>query len=146
MSIGISAINNIQPARIMKAKDETQTENLTTLKEENTDLLSNPMETVGRSQVNFRAKFSAQDLNTIADKLVQKDINLSKTEMRVCKNALSGVMERFGCKDLKQLREYSCKSLDDGLDVLITFVNKALEIEPNIDLQKVDQFSSVFFI
>ena len=146
MSIGISAIHNIQPARIMKAKDETQAENSTTLKEENTNPLSNPMQTVGRSQVNFRGRLGAEDLNTIADKLVQSNLNLNRTELRVCKNALGGVMDRFGCKNLEQLKKHGDKSLDDALDVSISFINKALEIEPKVDIQKLDKFTTLIMM
>ena len=142
MGIEISTINSIQPARIMKAKNlkaETQPQ-----QEGSTNPLSNPMETVGRSQVNFKSRLSVEDLNTIAYAISKSNLDLSKTETRICKNVLGSLMEKYNCKNIKQFNEYREQNSDQYADVYMSFINKVLEIAPNANLDKLSKFALIF--
>ena len=96
-----NSVNNVQiPVNFksMKAELAPETKNETTV-----NSLDNPMDTVGRSQVNFkgaRQMLSPKELNMIAK--MASELKLDGHEIKVAKQALVDTMNQYECKSLKQ--------------------------------------------
>ena len=102
----LSAINNIKfmsTKKICNKKEQAEHE-LNSLKNINDDL-SNPTETIGRSQVNFKGKkltfLSAKDLKNFL-KVADKS-NLNSKEINACHNAIIEILNSKNTKTLDEL-------------------------------------------
>ena len=97
-----NSVNNVQPAVNFKAKAQKQMGEKNTDSDKNT--LDNPMETVGRSQVNFKAKkmqLSSEALNALAKNLHEEGIPLK--HLSDAKDAVIATLKEFKCKNVEEL-------------------------------------------
>lgn len=113
------------------------------------EALTNPMETVGRSQVNFRGvqnaitSLSAKELNILSRQIAR--MNLSEKETKVAKQALIDTINEYGCKSVEEFAGRINKSIDsmlgdfpslnDGVaeEMLGAFERNVFKIDPKVD-------------
>lgn len=142
-----NSINNIQAPMSFKAKSEEQ--NPVTKNDTEASSLDNPMETAGRSQVNFKGikTLSAQELNNISR--VATEMKLTGKEIKVGKQALIKTMNQYNCKSLKQFTDKINASLDAfnkgfvdsddvvGYKMLNSFTENAKKIDADVNANRV---------
>lgn len=132
------SINNVSMPIHFKSKqaNENPVENTDTTDKTSLD---NPMETVGRSQVNFKGAkvLSAEDLNFLAQQ--PKVSKLSSQELKVLKETILNTMEEYKTDNFKNLFN---RMLDSGMDTWAEFncrfMNNAVKIDPKIDAEKLN--------
>ena len=129
------SINNVKMPVNFKADTEPKDAPQTTNENNGVNTLDNPMETVGRSQVNFKAKtLSNKDLNFIAkNSAVEK---LSKEEIGVLKKAITQTMKDYGSSDFKELFNKSLQNFDSWIDFNQQFMTNVQKINPKADVDK----------
>ena len=146
-----NSVNNVQTPvnfKSMKAEPAPETKNEATV-----NSLDNPMDTVGRSQVNFkgaRQMLSPKELNMIAK--MASELKLDGHEIRVAKQALVDTMNQYECKSLKQFVKPINESLDRGAenskqyvdkeetvaeDMLSSFADNVLKIDPEANADRI---------
>ncbi len=94
----VSSVQTPVNFKAMKAEPAPETKTETTA-----NSLDNPMDTVGRSQVNFkgaRQMLAPKELNMIAK--MAAELKLDGHEIKVAKQALVDTMNQYECKSLKQ--------------------------------------------
>ena len=146
-----NSVNNVQTPvnfKSMKAEPVPETKNEATV-----NSLDNPMDTVGRSQVNFkgaRQMLSPKELNMIAK--MASELKLDGHEIKVAKQALVDTMNQYECKSLKQFVKPINESLDRGAenskqyvdkeetvaeDMLSSFADNVLRIDPEANADRI---------
>lgn len=142
-----NSINNIQAPMSFRAKPEEQ--NPIANKEKEVNTLDNPVETAGRSQVNFKGikALSTQELNNISR--MATEMRLTGKEIRVGKQALVDTMNQYKCKSLKQFTGKIKTSIDAfnkgfvdsddviGYKMLNSLTANAKKIDPDVDANRV---------
>ena len=134
--------------RAMKAEPTPEAKTETTV-----NSLDNPMDTVGRSQVNFkgaRQMLSPKELNMIAK--MASELKLDGHEIKVAKQALVDTMNQYNCKSLKQFMKPLNESLDRAFkiseqyldeeetiaeDMLSSFADNVLRIDPEANADRI---------
>ena len=134
--------------RAMKAESAPEPKTETTV-----NSLDNPMDTVGRSQVNFkgaRQMLSPKELNMIAK--MASELKLDGHEIKVAKQALVDTMNQYECKSLKQFVKPIKESLHRGAenskqyldkeetvaeDMLSSFADNVLRIDPEANADRI---------
>ena len=101
------------------------------------DALTDPMETVGRSQVQFRGVLSPKDLNFIAGSVAKTELN--REEIIVLKKALSNLLEKENIANLKELKKTITQDADRYFDFTVDIANEACKINPNVNLDKISK-------
>lgn len=134
----IAEVGNIEiPQNTVNMKSRMHEEAPQTQEQDPKEALTNPMETVGRSQVNFkgaRQMLTPEELNMIAR--MAAELKLDGHEIKVAKQALVDTMNQYKCKSLKQ---FNVDDLDLYIDMLTSFLDNALKIEPKINTDKIAQ-------
>lgn len=146
-----NSVNNVQTPvnfKSMKAEPASETKNEATV-----NSLDNPMDTVGRSQVNFkgaRQMLSPKELNMIAK--MASELKLDGHEIKVAKQALVDTMNQYECKSLKQFVKPINESLHRGAenskqyldkeetvaeDMLSSFADNVLRIDPEANADRI---------
>ena len=150
-----NSVNNVQPSVNFKARAQEGTEETKTDAKQN--LLDNPMETVGRSQVNFKGgikRLASEDLNYLADNA--KRLDFSTEEVLAMKDALVKTLNDFRCETIPELAAKMNKSLDKIIggkseldDSLAHKINNKfnahiLKAKPDFNLNKITPFFDDF--
>lgn len=115
----------------------SQEETSPKLNEDPKEALTNPMETVGRSMVNFKGiqHLSAKDLNYLAQKMTRNNATLEETA--VLKEALVKTMNNFRKTNIKGLTDLCAKDTDKCIDVHQAFVKNVTKVDPNADVDRI---------
>lgn len=129
------AINNVKLPVNFKAMPEKEDLPQNTDKIE-INPLNTPMETVGRSQVNFKAKkLSTKDLNYLADNT--RIGELSKRELTAFKDATLKTLKDFRSNDFKELFDKKLdSSMDEWMEFNYTFLDNVKAIDEKVDAEK----------
>lgn len=129
-----SRVNNIQEETV-----KTEEKNMK-------ELLSDPMETVGRSQVNFRGmkQLSAKDLNSISG-FVSK-AKLCGEDIIAVKKALVEILNKENCSSLKEMVIKSGGGEDVYMDFIQNVMRESGKINKNADLDKIGSVASDIFL
>ena len=146
-----NSVNNVQTPvnfKSMKAEPAPEIKNEATV-----NSLDNPMDTVGRSQVNFkgvRQKLSQKELNMIAK--MASELKLDGHEIKVAKQALVDTMNQYECKSLKQFvkpineslhraaensKQYLDKEDTVAEDMLSAFSKNVLKVDSEADVDRI---------
>lgn len=146
-----NSVNNAQTPvnfKSMKAEPAPEIKNEATV-----NSLDNPMDTVGRSQVNFkgtRQMLSSKELNMIAK--MASELKLDGHEIKVAKQALVDTMNQYECKSLKQFVKPIKESLHRGAenskqyldkedtvaeDMLSAFSKNVLKVDSEADVDRI---------
>lgn len=103
----IAEVGNVEISQnTVNMKSRMHEEAPQTQEQDPKEALTNPMETVGRSQVNFNGakkaikQLTAEELNMIAK--MAAELKLDGHEIKVAKQALVDTMNQYKCKSLKQ--------------------------------------------
>ena len=104
--LGLNSVNNMAFLSFKKFQNkEEQTENKSNSLNNIKDSLSNPTETIGRSQVNFKAKnttlLSPKDLKSFLNAASKSDLN--SKEINACRNAIIEILNSKNTKTLDEL-------------------------------------------
>lgn len=146
--ICFQTISSVNMPMNFKAKQavETQTENSAdaTIK-----TLDTPMETVGRSQVNFQGNIkslSAKELNNISK--IASEMKLTPQEIKVGKQALIDTMNEYNFKTVKQFTKCINNSIDafnkgfvdcddaKGYKMLASFSDNVRKIDSKVNVNR----------
>lgn len=129
------AINNVKLPVNFKAMPKKEDLPQNTDKIE-TNPLNTPMETVGRSQVNFKAKkLSTKDLNYLADYTRIRE--LSKRELIAFKDATLKTLKDFHSNDFEKLFNKKINSsMDEWIEFNYTFLDNIKAIDEKVDAEK----------
>lgn len=132
----IAEVGNVEiPQNTVNMKSRMHEEAPKTQKQDPKEALTNPMETVGRSQVNFNGcqkMLSPKELNIIAQKV--SDFKLNDKEIKVVKQALAETKKEY---NLKALEPLGADDIDLAVDMQQSFLGHALKIDPKIDTEKI---------
>ena len=146
-----NSVNNVQTPvnfKSMKAEPAPEIKNEATV-----NSLDNPMDTVGRSQVNFKGTrqiLSPKELNMIAK--MASELKLDGHEIKVAKQALVDTMNQYECKSLKQFvkpikeslhrnsensKQYLDKENTVAEDMLSAFSKNVLKVDSEADVDRI---------
>ena len=146
-----NSVNNVQTPvnfKSMKAEPAPEIKNEATV-----NSLDNPMDTVGRSQVNFKGKrqmLSPNELNMIAK--MASELKLDGHEIKVAKQAVVDTMNQYECKSLKQFvkpineslhraaensKQYLDKEDTVAEDMLSAFSKNVLKVDSEADVDRI---------
>ena len=110
------------------------------------EALTNPMETVGRSQVNFNGakkavkQLTAKELNILSRQIAR--MNLSEKETKVAKQALIDTMNEYGCKSVEEFATRIVKGIEDSNyegvaeEMIGKFEQNVSKIDPKVDIHR----------
>ena len=129
------AINNVKLPVNFKAMPKKEDSPQNTDKIE-TNPLNTPMETIGRSQVNFKAKkLSIKDLNYLAD--YTRIGELSKRELAAFKDATLETLKDFHSNNFEKLFNKKINSsMDEWIEFNYTFLDNVKAIDEKVDAEK----------
>ena len=146
-----NSVNNVQTPvnfKSMKAEPAPEIKNEATV-----NSLDNPMDTVGRSQVNFKGTrqiLSPKELNMIAK--MASELKLDGHEIKVAKQALVDTMNQYECKSLQQFvkpikeslhraaensKQYLDKEDTVAEDMLSAFSKNVLKVDSEADADRI---------
>ena len=146
-----NSVNNVQMPvnfKSMKAEPAPEIKNEATV-----NSLDNPMDTVGRSQVNFKGTrqiLSPKELNMIAK--MASELKLDGHEIKVAKQALVDTMNQYECKSLQQFvkpikeslhraaensKQYLDKEDTVAEDMLSAFSKNVLKVDSEADADRI---------
>ena len=146
-----NSVNNVQTPvnfKSMKAEPAPEIKNEATV-----NSLDNPMDTVGRSQVNFKGTrqiLSPKELNMIAK--MASELKLDGHEIKVAKQALVDTMNQYECKSLQQFvkpineslhraaensKQYLDKEDTVAEDMLSAFSKNVLKVDSEADVDRI---------
>ena len=131
--INFQTISSVNVPTNFKTKQaaEAETENSADAK---IKTLDTPMETVGRSQVNFQGKIkslSAKELNNISK--IASEMKLTPQEIKAGKQALIDTMNEYNFKTVKQFTKCINNSIDDCMEITCTIALNTGLIEQFLD-------------
>lgn len=107
------------------------------------DALTNPMETVGRSQVQFRGTLSSNDLNYISESVAR--LQLNKEDITTLKKALANTLKKYNCADISEFNKKIGGKMDDSLDFMMDVLKEAEKINPDANLDKIGLVANSIF-
>ena len=107
------------------------------------EALTNPMETVGRSQVNFRGTLSAKDLNKLAGSVSRLQMNAD--DIVTMKKALANTLKKYKCADIEALSKKYGNDMDASTDFMQDMLAEAAKINPKADLDKIGLIVGAIF-
>ena len=107
------------------------------------DAFTNPMETVGRSQVQFRGTLSSNDLNCISKSVAR--LQLNKEDTTTLKKALANTLKKYNCADIGELNKKIGGKTDDSLDFMMDLLREADKINPKANLDKIGLVATSIF-
>lgn len=138
----VSSVANNMKARINNSPEETVNAEEKNMK----DALSNPMETIGRSQVNFKGikHLSAQDLNHISEYVAKT--KLGGEDITTLKKTLIKILNKEDCKTLKEVVVKSGGGEEAYLDFVQDVMSEASKINKNVDVDKIGSTASEIFL
>ena len=143
----IAEVGNVEiPQNTVNMKSGMREEAPQTQEQDPKEALTNPMETVGRSQVNFNGakkaikQLTAKELNMITNQVVEKKLDFH--EVKVAKQALIDTMNEYGCKSVKDFATRIVKGIEDSNyegvaeEMLGKFEQNVSKIDPKVDIHR----------
>lgn len=128
----------------LRAKNKNMMKEAAQSAETNTkDVLSNPLETVGRSQVQFKSRLDSESLNQMAE-IVAK-IDLKAGDISTLKQALSSAMEKRNLANFNEVRTKLGNDFEGLLQFVVETTDEAAKINPKADLDKINTAISLIF-
>ncbi len=128
----------------LRAKNKNMMKEAAQSAETNTkDVLSNPLETVGRSQVQFKSRLDSESLNQMAE-IVAK-IDLKAADISTLKQALSSAMEKRNLANFNEVRTKLGNDFEGLLQFVVETTDEAARINPKADLDKINTAISLIF-
>ena len=128
----------------LRAKNKNMMKEAAQSAETNTkDVLSNPLETVGRSQVQFKSRLDSESLNQMAE-IVAK-IDLKAGDISTLKQALSSAMEKRNLANFNEVRTKLGNDFEGLLQFVVETTDEAARINPKADLDKINTAISLIF-
>ena len=128
----------------LRAKNKNMMKEAAQSAETNTkDVLSNPLETVGRSQVQFKSRLDSESLNQMAE-IVAK-IDLKAGDISTLKQALSSAMEKRNLANFNEVRTKLGNDFEGLLQFVVETTDEAARINPKADLDKINTAISFIF-
>lgn len=107
------------------------------------DALTNPMETVGRSQVQFRGTLSSKDLNAIARNVSETKLN--RVDIATFKEALSNTLKKYNMNGLQDAKRKLGNDMDKSIKFSLDIIGEATRINPDADLDKIGTVAASIF-
>ena len=107
------------------------------------DALTNPTETIGRSQVQFRGTLSSKDLNAIARNISDKKLN--RVDIATFKEALSNTLKKYNMSGLQDAKRKIGNDLDKSIDFSMDIIGEATRINPDADIDKISTVAISIF-
>lgn len=107
------------------------------------DALTDPMETVGRSQVQFRGTLSSKDLNAIARNVSDKKLN--RVDIATFKEALSNTLKKYNMNGLQDAKKKLGNDMDKSVNFSMDIIEEAAKINPNADIDKISTVAVSIF-
>ena len=144
MGIDLGNLNHTTFNASIKNKENNEPTEETPVNTENNDLNS-PMETVGRSMVNFKSaakpSLSSADLNYMATKL--SNMNFTSEELKVVKDSMLKTIEQYKASSWSDLVYDLSKSKDPCAlaDLGQDFLNNLQQLHPKADLERYEYFA-----
>lgn len=131
MGINLNNLNQTTFNASIKNKESNDVVEPETVNPEN-NVLTSPMETVGRSMVNFKSMkhLSSHDLNYIADTLA--NTNITSSELSVLKSSLVDTMKKYKAKNLTELMKIMDNSIDDTWQISCDIAESMQKKSPDI--------------
>lgn len=110
------------------------------------DALTDPMETVGRSQVNFRSgikHLNNEDLNKLA--VLVKRQNIPSKDIPTLKAALIKTLNQYNCKNFEQVTKKIGNDEELAFDFIVNVINEAKMADSKINTDRVSNFATAIF-
>lgn len=109
--------------------------NIETSEKDPKESLTNPMETVGRSQVQFRGTLSSKDLNRLSESVSR--LQMTNADVTTMKKALANTLKKHNFANIDELHKKYSNDMDASLDFLQDFLAEATKINPKADIDKI---------